>query len=170
MGNTIRGTASEELKEPAGILRADPRSWDAIHEALVFASREIAAGSTDLLLVAQRAVQHVSDRGFGSGRVEPSATRYTGKKIMAWQDALYVVNELPDWRFPDAVLLVAWLVECGGPGMGRGPARASFQSHSPAHYIGGTRELFNNGRHGNGPGWPLSREWTVSDCSHMSHR
>ena len=36
---------------------------------------------------------------------------------MAWQDALYVMNEQPDWRFPDPVLCVGWIVECGGPAM-----------------------------------------------------
>lgn len=86
---------------------------------------------------------------------------------MQWQDALYVVNELPEWHFPDDVLLVGWMVECGGPEMGRGPARASFHTGTPEHYVGGTRRLYNQGSHGNGPGWPPSREWTVHDCRYM---
>ena len=57
-------------------------------------------------------------------------------KKMEWQDALYVVNELPEWRFPDSVLLIGWMVECGGPDMGRGPARARFHLKSPEHYVG----------------------------------
>ena len=86
---------------------------------------------------------------------------------MQWQDALYVVNELPEWHFPDDVLLVGWMVECGGPEMGRGPASASFHTGTPEHYVGGTRRLYNQGSHGNGPGWPPSREWTVHDCRYM---
>jgi len=87
---------------------------------------------------------------------------------MQWQDALYVVNELPEWRLPDTVLLIGWMVECGGPDMGRGPARARFQLQPPEHYVGGTRGLYNVGGHGNGPGWPKSREWSASDCRYMA--
>ena len=84
-----------------------------------------------------------------------------------WQDAFYVVNELPEWRFPDAVLLIAWLIECGGAEMGRGPARASFQTDTPEHYVGETRDLYNEGKHGNGPGWPTSSRWEASECRYM---
>ena len=61
---------------------------------------------------------------------------------MTWQDAMYVVNELEEWRFPDDVLCVAWLAECGGPAMKRGPARASFET-DVSKYVGGSRLLYN---------------------------
>jgi hypothetical protein len=164
MANTTRPTVGHELKEPLSILEADPHGWWALHTALVSASRRVAAGDSDYLSIATASLKHAASSGFGPGRPETSATRYTGKPIMAWQDALYVVNELPEWRFPDAVLLVAWLIECGGPEMGRGPARASFHENTPEHYVGETRDLFNAGKHGNGPGWPASRSWSSNDC------
>ena len=131
MGDTIRPTAAHELKDALQIIDGDPHGWWAIHTALVSAARRVAAGDPDLLMVAQASLNDAANSGFGLGRVEAARTRYTGKPIMAWQDALYVVNELPEWRFPDEVLLVAWLIECGGPEMGRGPARASFQQGTP---------------------------------------
>lgn len=164
MANTIRPAVEQELKDPLGIIEADPHGWWALHTALVSASRRVATGDSDYLSIAKTSLRHASDAGFGLGRSENPATRYTGKPIMAWQDALYVVNELPEWRFPDAALLVAWLVECGGPEMGRGPARASFQNDTPEHYVGKTRDLFNAGQHGNGPGWPPSRSWSSNEC------
>jgi hypothetical protein len=168
MPNTLRLTATEELKDAVAIIEADPFAWWAIHTALVFAARQVVSGGFDPLSVAKSALKHAAATGFGAGRQEVSATRYTGKPIMAWQDALYVVNELPEWRFPDELLLIAWLVECGGPEMGRGPARASFQKGTPEHYVGGTRGLYNGGAHGNGEGWPSSRQWTAADCRFMA--
>ena len=49
--------------------------------------------------------------------------------------------------------------------MGRGPARARFLNVEL--YIGGTRDLYNLGEHGNGPGWPTSHWWLAEDCPHM---
>src|SRR5215213_10295251 len=154
MANTIRPAVAQEIKEPLRIIDADPHGWWAMHTALVSAARRVASGDSDCLSIGKASLDHAASSGFGRGRPEVSATRYTGMPIMAWQDALYVVNELPEWRFPDAVLLIGWLIECGGPEMGRGPARASFHKDTPEHYVGGTRDLYNDGKHGNGPGWP----------------
>lgn len=170
MPNHPRPDVAREPKEALAILDANPHAWWAIHTALVSAARCVARGETDLLDIARRAVVRAADTGFGQGQDDERITRFTGLPIMAWQDALYVVNELPEWRFPDEVLLVAWLVECGGPGMGRGPARAAFEAHAPAHYVGATRGLYNDGKHGNGPGWPPSREWRRQECRYMAGR
>jgi hypothetical protein len=167
MPNEVRTTADRELKQPVEIIGADPLGWWAIHTALVHAAQEIARGKQDLLTVARDAVRRSTEAGFRSSENE-KLTRFTAKEIMEWQDALYVVNELPEWRFPDEILLVGWLVECGGPEMGRGPARASFHTHTPEHYVGGTRRLYNRGEHGNGAEWPESRQWTGADCRYMA--
>lgn len=156
MANRIRESADAELKEPALILRANQTGWAAIHAALEFAEAQLQARPTEILAVAQEAVQTVHAAGFTSNP-DHRTTRFTGyQNIMAWQDALYVVNALPEWSFSDEALLVGWLVELGGPEMGRGPARASYWRQTPGHYVGGTRALYNNGKHGNGPGWPAS--------------
>ena len=144
-----------------------PEGWKALNTALVHAASLIAGGESQLHLVAVSAVRQVAEAGFRS-QPDDRRTRFLGMKIMPFQDALYVMNELPDWRFPDEVLLVTWLVECGGPAMGRGPARAEYQKDTPDHYVGGTRALFNAGLHGNGPGWPESHQWPASACRHMT--
>jgi hypothetical protein len=167
MPNPLRPSAANELKEPLAIIDAEPHGWWAIHTALIHAARRIRLGEDDLFEVALGAVKRAADAGFRS-LPDDSKTRFTGKAIMQWQDALYVVNELPEWRFPDSVLLIAWMVECGGPDMGRGPARARFHLESPEHYVGGTRNLYNSGAHGNGSGWPKSREWSAGDCRYMA--
>lgn len=169
MANTIRPTVAQELKDPLQIIAADPYGWWAIHTSLVSAARSVASGDSDYLRIAKASLEHASTSGFGLGRSDARGTRYTGKPIMAWQDALYVVNDLPEWRFPDEVLLIAWLIECGGPEMGRGPARASFHNGTPEHYVGGTRDLYNEGQHGNGPGWPSSRRWERRACRYMTN-
>jgi hypothetical protein len=87
---------------------------------------------------------------------------------MEWQDALYVVNESPEWRFPDSVFLMGWMIESGGPDMGRGPVRARFHLQSAEHYVAGTRRLYNHGAHGNGSGWPKSHEWSAGDCRYIA--
>jgi hypothetical protein len=168
MPNTIRMSAAMEPKNATEIIDTDPQGWRAIHTALVHTAREIALGEQNLLKVALSAVRHATDAGFRS-RTDDRLTRFTGKAIMEWQDALFVVNELPGWWFPDEVLLVGWLIECGGPEMGRGPARASFHTGTPEHYVGGTRRLYNRGQHGNGPSWPESRQWRAADCPWMSN-
>ncbi len=160
----IRPTAASELKHANAILAADPAGWNALHAALVHAAKT--AARRPMLDLALAAVKAVLDSGFRS-RVDDRATRFLGKPVMAFQDALFVVNELRDWRFPDELLLVAWLVECGGPEMGRGPARASFQKGTPAQYIAGARALYNAGKHGNGDGWPPSHRWAAADCRHV---
>ena len=168
MGNEIRESVRGELKDPLKIIEADPHGWWAVHTGLVAASKQVAAGRSDALAMAKASVESIAKSGFGSGRPDVKATRYTGSPIMAWQDALYAVNELPEWRFPDEVLLVGWLLECGGPEMGRGPARASFHLGTPEHYVGGSRELYNRGAHGNGPGWPSSKQWRGAECRYMA--
>jgi hypothetical protein len=167
MPNATRPSAGAELKDAITILAADPYAWWAIHTALAHAASQVGGGENDLLKIALAALRHTTSVGFRS-RPDDARTRFAGNRIMEWQDALYVVNELPEWRFPDNVLLVGWMVECGGPDVGRGPARASFQDASPAHYVGATRHLYNSGRHGNGPGWPTSHEWTAANCRYMS--
>lgn len=161
MPNTIRPGEAQEFKDPVQIIDADPHGWWAIHTALVNAARRMAIGGSDHFTIAKASLAHAATSGFGLGRSDISVTRYTGKPTMGWQDALYAVNELPEWRFPDDVLLIAWLIECGGPEMGRGPARASFQKGTPEHYVGGTRKLYNVGSHGNGLGWPTSNCWEL---------
>ena len=169
MPNSIRPTAATELKQPLAIIASAPYGWWALHTALAHAAQLVTAGHSSLESVALAAIHHVASVGFVS-REDDKATRYLGMPIMAFQDALFSVNELPEWRFPDDLLLVTWMVECGGPAMGRGPARAQFQAGSPEHYIGGSRGLFNSGHHGNGPGWPLSRQWSAGDCRYMAPR
>jgi hypothetical protein len=168
MPNTIRPAVEQECKNAVAIIDADPHGWWAIHTALVRAARRVATGDGDHLAIAKAALIHAAEAGFGLGRPNTAGTRFLEKPIMAWQDALYVVNELPEWRFPDDVLLIAWLIECGGPEMNRGPARTSFQKGTPEHYIGGTRALYNAGSHGNGPGWPVSHRWEARACRYMT--
>jgi hypothetical protein len=155
MANTIRKNVDAELKDLHSILDSNPTGWTAIHAALEWAEAQLQKRPSELLAVAREAVESVHAAGFQSSP-DRRMTRFSGfKDIMAWQDALYVVNSHPDWRFSDEVLCVGWLVELGGAEMGRGPARASYWKDSSL-YVGGTRALYNNGKHGNGPGWPTS--------------
>jgi hypothetical protein len=167
MANRLRESAYVELKNASAIINADANGWKAIHLALTTAAQSLGGGEHDLLEVALKSVKRATDAGYPSS-ADASTTRFTGKGVMEWQDALYVVNELPEWQFADDVLLVGWMVECGGPEMGRGPARASFHSKSAEHYVGRTRRLFNAGKHGNGPGWPLSTRWTAEGSRYMN--
>ena len=156
MANTIRKNVDAELKEPQSILQSNPEGWAAIHAALEWAEAQLEKRPSEILAVAKETVEAVHAGGFQSNP-DRRVTRFAGyKNIMAWQDALYVVNAHPDWRFSDEALLVGWLVELGGPEMGRGPATASYWKQTPEHYVGGSRALYNNGKHGNGPGWPTS--------------
>jgi hypothetical protein len=163
--NAIRPDVDREPKTAPDILRANQHGWAAVHAALVSAARQLSSETADLVVAARNALQDAEASGFVSLPHE-RRTRFCGMSIMAWQDALYVMNELPDWHFPDEVLCVGWMVECGGPALGRGPARADF-STAVSRYIQGTRNLFNAGTHGNGRGWPGSRRYRSDDCVHM---
>jgi hypothetical protein len=156
-----------ELKDPRSIIAHSPYGWWALHTAMAHASQMMGSGSADLSCLAHQAVRWAVDAGFVSQPNE-CATRFLGMPIAPFQDALFVVNELPEWHFPDEVLHVAWLVECGGPSMGRGPAGSGFASGQPEHTIGDARILFNAGAHGNGPGWPKSTKWPAAACRHMA--
>ena len=136
---------------------------------LVTATHEVANGSTDLVNVAQCALTSIRDAGY-TPQPDDKTTRFTGLGITRWQTMLYAVNELPDWHFPDDVLCVGWLIECGGPSMGRGPARAQFEDRVK-HYVGGTRNRYNRGTSGHGgDGFPESREYSLEQCPHARSR
>lgn len=164
--NNLRPGIDQEAKSAAAILKANPHGWAAVHAVLVSAARQVAGGAGNLTVVARRALDEVTSSGFVSSP-NRKLTRFCEMSIMAWQDALYVMNEQPDWHFPDPVLCVGWMVECGGPAMDRGPARADF-SAAVVKYIQGTRALYIDGNHGNGPGWPPSRRYEPRDCPHMT--
>jgi hypothetical protein len=163
--NKLRPEVDKEPKTAGDIHRACPHGWAAVQAVLVSAARQLAGGATDLTLIARRALDEVTSSGFVSSP-DRKRSRFCSLPIMAWQDALYVMNEQPEWRFPDNVLCVGWIVECGGPATGRGPARADF-SCDVSLYIQGTRAHYNAGAHGNGPGWPPSRRYEPRDCRHM---
>ena len=163
--NKVRPGAHLEPKEAETIRAGDEAGWAAIHAALVTAARRFASGERDLVALAKAGIAEACVEGFAS-LPDARRTRFTGSRIMAWQDALFVMNELDDWHFPDPILCVAWLVECGGPAMGRGPARADF-CRDVDLYIAGTRTLYNLGEHSNGPGWPASHGWLPKECPYM---
>ncbi len=125
-----------------------------------------ANGSIDLVNIAQCALKSIRDAGY-TPQPDDKITRFTGLGITKWQTMLYAVNELPDWHFPDDVLCVGWLIECGGPSMGRGPAKAQFEDRVK-HYVGGTRNRYNRGTFGHGgDGFPESREYSLEECPHV---
>ncbi len=84
--------------------------------------------------------------------------------ITEWQTALYAVNELPDWRFPDHVLLVRWLIRVACRRWA-GASHADDKLGGAEHYIGVTRKRYNAGtyRHG-GPAWPTSHQFSPKEC------
>ena len=147
------------------IIRSDPTGWAAIHLGLIAATHAVANGSTAPIAVAEYALKCVHDAGYTS-KPDDKLTRFTGSRITKWQTSLYAVNELPDWHFPDVVICVGWLIECGGPAMGRGPATASFEERVE-HYVAGTRNRYNSGTYGHGgESFPESREYSMAQCPH----
>src|SRR4051794_27363357 len=97
-----RPTAIDEPRTPADVL-ASNAGWQAIHTALVSAVRLLRTGEVDLNRLAAHSLQTARAAGFPE-LPDPRRTRFCGSSIGAWQDALFVVNELPEWRFPDDVL------------------------------------------------------------------
>ena len=152
------------LAASEAIIRAAPRGWMAVHLGLITAAHAQCNGWSDLVSLARLALKTVHQAGYRS-QVDERRTRFVGSAITRWQTHLYAVNELPCWRFPDPILLVGWLLECGGPAMSRGPARAAFEKNGVDLMIGGTRWRYNHQRYGHGgEGLPTSREYPVSDC------
>ena len=156
MSSTYEGpyAASEILRQPG---------WDALRVAMT-AARESFVGrvSTDLVTLAKNGVNAAHTAGFASHQ-DGHLLRFTGRPrgITRWQDQLYAVNEHPLWQYTGDLLLVGWLIECGGPAMGRGPAKARYERYGPEHYVGGTRIRCNMGTHGHGgPEWPKSNAYT----------
>jgi hypothetical protein len=144
--------------------------WRPIHLALIASAHAVMNGRSDLVGIARFAVKVAEGAGYRSLPNE-RATRLMGAAITRWQTHLYAMNEHRDWRFPDSVLLVGWLIECGGPKMGRGPARADFEANGVELMVGGTRWRYNNHRYGHGgAGLPASREYQSADCIHMGRR
>ncbi len=165
----LRPDVDKEPKNSVDIIDANPKGWSGVHTALVEACRLFGeGGSAALPQKAIQAVEFAHSRGFESSD-DDKRTRFTHiPSVMAWQDAMYAMNELRNWRFPDELVCVAWLIECGGLSMGRGPARKKTKYEDGVKkYIGGTRRLYNRGEHGNGPGWPQSTVWNPSDCQHF---
>ena len=148
------------------IIKSDPVGWAAIHLSLITAAHAVANGSNDLVEIAKGALKCVLEAGYTSNPDEEK-TRFTGDGITKVQTKLYAVNELPNWHFPDNVITVGWLIECGGPAMGRKPATAAFEQESVEHYVGGTRKRYNKGTYGHGgEGFPESREYLAQECPH----
>lgn len=75
--------------------------------------------------------------------------RFTGLPVAVAQNALFAINETDGWGFTDEVLSVAWalMFPANHTRIAKG---AGFTSDS-AKYIGGTRSLYNHGRHGVNP-------------------
>src|SRR4051812_1740871 len=95
----VRVTVANEPKTASGIVAANPSGWKALKVALSHAKSSFIAGQTDPPTVATAAIRAAHDAGFAS---EPDDrltrfTRVTG--IMAFQDSLFAINELPEWRF-----------------------------------------------------------------------
>jgi hypothetical protein len=145
-----------------------PSGWRAIHLSLIAAAHGFSNRQTDLVALATFAVEVAHRAGYTSLESERH-TRFVGSGITNWQTQLYAVNNLSEWRFPDPILPVGWLVECGGPKMARGPARADFEANGVELMIGGTCWRYNNRGYGHGgEGLPESREYMPADCVHMS--
>lgn len=151
----------------ANILATAPDGWRAIHLCLIATAHAVSNGQTDPVAMARRSLAAAAATGYVSGG-DQRLTRFTRGRITRWQTELFAVNESMSWRFPDLVLLVGWLVECGGPAMGRGPARAEFAANGVELMIGGTRWRYNNQRYGHGgKGLPVSHEFEAVDCLFM---
>jgi hypothetical protein len=150
-----------------GPVAVDSAGWRAIHLVLVAAAHAVNAGGANLVQIARWAVEVAHGAGYVT-HPNDRRTRFTSLGITAFQTLLYAFNERSDWRFPDSVLLAGWLAECGGPRMGRGPARADFEANGVQLMIGGTRWRYNNQRYGHGgEGLPTSHEYEPADCAHM---
>ena len=157
------------------IVQSNPTAWAAIHVGHITATHEVATGLTGditalggsaLVNIAQCALKSIRNAGY-TPQPGDKSTRFTGLGITRWQTMLYAVNEVPDWHFPDDVLCVGWLIECGGPSMDRGPAGAQFEDRVK-HYVGGTRALYNRGTSGHGgDGFPESRKYSLEECPHV---
>jgi hypothetical protein len=144
------------------------REWNAIHLALIAAAHALRNGQSDLTAIARWSVQVAEGAGYET-HADQRLTRFMGLGITRFQTLLYAMNDRRDWRFPDPVLLVGWLLEGGGPAMGRGPAKADYAANGVSLMIGGTRWRYNNGRYGHGrENLPESREYLPADCSHMN--
>ena len=90
------------------------------------------------------------------------------KEITRFQSKLYSVNNEPDWHFQEDILAIGWLIELGGPAMGRGPCKKAEYQTDVRKYVGGTRRRYNNASYGHGgPDFPESREYSRSDCPHF---
>ena len=76
------------------IIQSNPTGWAAIHLGLVTAAHALANGQTDLVDIAEHALNCVEDAGYRS-KPEGEGTRVTGSRITKWQTCLYAVNELP---------------------------------------------------------------------------
>jgi hypothetical protein len=154
-------------KIAANIKAAAPAGWNAIHLCLIAAAHAVGNGQTDPVRMARQSIAAAHAAGHVSGADE-GRTRFVGGRITRWQTELFAVNETRSWRFPDLVLLVGWLVECGGPPMGRGPARSDFAAHGVERMINGTRWRYNNKKYGHGgPELPRSRRFEIRDCLYM---
>lgn len=150
----------------ANIRAGAPDGWRAIHLCLIAAAHAMSNGQTDPIAMAQRALATAFAAGYPSGD-DQRLTRFVKGRITKWQTQLFAVNESRDWRFPDLILLIGWLVECGGPAMGRGPARADFAANGVDLMIRGTRWRYNNQKYGHGgDGLPVSQEYGPNRCIH----
>jgi hypothetical protein len=134
--------------QPLEIVRSERKAWGALHLGLVFAAHALDNGNADLVAVAKAAVETMDRAGYKLGTDYGRTPR---NEIAKWQDRLYALNELQGWRFSDDVLLTAWLIECGGPSMGRGPATANYEI-SVENYIAGTRQRYNTRTQGHDRG------------------
>lgn len=132
--------------KPFEIVQTNRAAWSAIHLALVIAAHALKNGQSDLASVAHIALDALTNVGY-RGQPDETRSRFTGESIAKWQDMLYAVNELPGWCFSDDVLVVGWLIECGGPSMGRGPASAAYETNVRL-YVGGTRNRYNTSTQG----------------------
>lgn len=141
------------------VVASAPAGWRAIHPCLIPAAHALVNGQAGASATAHLAVEAAHRAGYRS-HDDVRKTRFVGSGVTKFQTHLFAVNESPSWRFPDAILLVGWLIECGGPQMARGPARADFEANGVELMIGGTRWRYNNRRYGHGgEGLPRSHEY-----------
>ena len=154
------------------IIGADSTGWAAIHFCGRHASGMLASGHTNLVAIAKTTIKNAHEAVHQSN-VDEKCTRFTGRRrwITKFQTRLYSVNIDPNWHFPDRVLAILWLIECGGPAMGRGPSNTSKGAEYQTDvkkYIGGTRKVYNRGDSGHGgPEYPESREYSEEECRHF---
>ena len=155
------------------IVESNPTAWASIFFCARYSSGLLASGHSDLVAVAKATINQAGLRGYQSSSDE-KRTRFTGKRryITRVQTDIYAVNIQPDWWFPDRVIDILWLIECGGPAMGRGPCNTSSGAQyqmDVKKYIGGTRKVYNRGASGHGgSAYPESREYSEEECSHFN--